>query len=302
MADELCIMIPYKQDVVNKIIINKKKKLSRYMEKIYNPENLLAAAKKAALAAAEIIMDAFWSRSFENKSCDEIVTDTDPKAQAAIVDILLGEFPESGILAEEGLNDEKLYKKPPADPDGVWWVIDPIDGTTSFAHSLPSFSVCIGAFAAGMPVAGVVYNPNTRTFYAGTAETGAWANEHRINVSDEPVNQFAGIALDIVRKKTELGRFWDMVDSVKFRNYGSTALHISYVANGSLIAAASNRIKFWDIAAAGAVHVFAGGTLTDWHGRDIFPFDIQAYRGGKVHFLASNKTVHNEILDLLNAG
>ncbi|WP_186804712.1 inositol monophosphatase family protein [Limihaloglobus sulfuriphilus] len=269
------------------------------MKDTQNTDKLIKTAKKAAIAAADIIMEAFWSRSFTNKSSDEIVTETDPKAQAAIVDILLGEFPDSGILAEEGLNGEKLYKKPPAEPNGVWWVIDPIDGTTSFAHSLPSFSVCIGAFADGVPMAGVVYNPNTQTFYAGTKGTGAWANEHRITVSDEPINPFAGIALDIDRKKAELEQFWDMVDSIKLRNYGSTALHISYVANGSLIAAASNRIKFWDIAAAGAVHVFAGGTLTDWHNRDIFPFDIQAYQAQKVQFIASNKSVHTDMLALL---
>ena len=91
-----------------------------------------------------------------------------------------------------------------------------------------------------------------------------------------------------------------MVDTVKLRNYGSTALHVTYVANGSLIMAASNRIKLWDIAAAGAVHLSAGGKLTDWAGKDVFPYDIANYAGGRVEFIASNHTVHKYMLELLN--
>jgi len=85
----------------------------------------------------------------------------------------------------------------------------------------------------------------------------------------------------------------------RFRNLGTTALQLAYVAKGSMVATIANTPKLWDIAAGVAINRAAGAVVTDWQGGKIFPVDLDSYDGHRLQVLVTNKKVHSEVVELL---
>ena len=97
-------------------------------------------------------------------------------------------------------------------------------------------------------------------------------------------------------------RIWlEIMQKTKFRNLGTAALQLAYVAKGSLIATIINRPKLWDIAAGALIAEAAGAIVSDWQGGKIFPVDLDSYQGQELRVITANKKVHTELLELIKS-
>lgn len=244
-------------------------------------------ALKAAQEGAKVILH-YWGKidGYKQKSSlSDLVTVADQESEDAVISILKKEFPDHSFLAEEsGLNEmDSEYM----------WIIDPLDGTTNFAHQYPVVAVSIALFHKGSPVLGIVYNPITNELYEAEKGKGAFLNGHKLSVS--PVKELTksllatGFAYD--RLKTpetnykEFTHFTNLTQGV--RRAGSAALDLAYVASGRLEGYWERGIQAWDMAAGMLLVTEAGGQVTTYDGS---PVDIYS---GKI--LATNGHVHGQI-------
>ncbi len=129
------------------------------------------AAVEAAKAAGKILRDMLHTSVVREKGVNDLVTDADIAAQEAIQKILLHHFPAHGWIGEE---DE--LKSDPTQWDECW-VVDPLDGTTNFAHAFPNFAVSIALVRKGEPIVGVVYDPMAEELFCGVRGGGAFLND-----------------------------------------------------------------------------------------------------------------------------
>ena len=262
-------------------------------------DRMLQTAIAAAQLAGRKAMDKINSITASVKNNNELVTQADAACQKIIIDTIRKAFPDAGFIAEEG-DEGKMFREEPKGTEKIWWVIDPIDGTNNFVHKILSFTVSIAAMHQGYPIAGVIYEPTTGLMFTAVKEQKAKLNGRQISAGEEELNRFASIGLD--------GRFdegvpeWacSLMEKTKFRNFGSTALHIAYVASGSLAASLISYPKLWDIAAGALIAEQAGAIVSDWKGERIFPVDLETYNSGKFQVLAANKKAHPQIIKMIN--
>ena len=223
------------------------------------------------------------------KGDKNLVTEVDQESERLIVQHLLSSFPDHSIVAEEG--------EYPRGEIPFRWIIDPLDGTTNYAHGFPWFCVSIGLESAGELVAGVIYNPMHDELFTATRGGGAFLNGHRLHVSlrcplqdtllgtgfpydcaSDPVNNFDNF---IAFQKTARG----------IRRAGAAALDLAYVAAGRLDGFWELKLKPWDVAAGVLLVREAGGTVTAFDGTD---YDI--FNG---RIVASNGLIHDEMVAML---
>jgi myo-inositol-1(or 4)-monophosphatase len=258
---------------------------------------LEVATAAARLAGAQAIKD-INSSKVSIKNANELVTQTDPLCQQMIIDHVSKHFPDHGFIGEEGANG-KLFKQSPRGNEKFWWVIDPIDGTNNFIHRIPSFSVSIGVMYEGRPIVGVIFDPNTNSMFTATRHGQTQYNGTKVTVSNDPIDEFGSVAIDSNLQGTLPSGIVQIMLRTRFRNLGSTALHLSYVATGGLVGAIVVCPKLWDIAAGALLVEQAGGIVTGWDGRNLFPFDLDNYDGKPIKTLAANPKVHPEMVQLL---
>jgi len=232
------------------------------------------------------------------KTSTDFVTNADTQCQKIIIDRIKQSYPDDGLLAEEG-GDKSLFKQPPRSARPVWWIIDPIDGTANLVHRIPCFTVSIAAIWAGRPVVAAVFDPSTDSMFTAVNGGQAQNNSRRITSGTETLSQLSSVGIDSFYNEGVPDWVCHVIQRTRSRNFGTTALHLAYVAQGSLVAAAAARPKLWDIAAGVLLAEAAGATVTDWEGKAIFPLDVAAYEGGELPTLAANPTVHGEMLKLL---
>ena len=221
----------------------------------------------AAEAAGEVLRNGFGQhQEVKFKGEVDLVTKADENAEQAIKQILQETFPNYGMLAEEGgeLNGE----------GDVRWIVDPLDGTTNFAHGLPLFCTSIALERAGEVVLGVVYDPIANEIYTAERGGGATLNGVPIGVSDidEPIRALLATGFpydrDEVPAALELfGQFAVRTQSI--RRLGSAALDLCYVAAGRLDGYYERGVKAWDIAAGMLILREAGGKATDYSGHEL---------------------------------
>jgi myo-inositol-1(or 4)-monophosphatase len=232
------------------------------------------------------------------KNDNELVTEADKQCQQIIIDRIKENYPDHGFIGEEG-SGGKLLKQPPRSDEPVWWVVDPIDGTTNFSHRILCFSVSIAVMYEGEPIAGAVFDPTTESMFTAVKGGEPQLNMTRISAGEESITQFACIGIDSHLETGPSVGIAEMMKKTRFRNLGSLALHLAYVGKGSLISSTDTKAKLWDIAAGAFIVEQAGGIVTNWEGEKIWPVDIENYNGEKYSILAANKKVHGEILSLL---
>jgi myo-inositol-1(or 4)-monophosphatase len=114
------------------------------------------------------------------------------------------------------------------------------------------------------------------------------------------MNAFSSVGLDSHFDDGVPGWACEIMQRTRFRNLGTTALQLAYVAKGSLVAAIFNCPKLWDIAAGALIAEAAGAIVSDWQGGKIFPVDLDSYQGQELQTIAANKKVHKEILEIIN--
>ena len=245
----------------------------------------LLAAEEIAQEAGRLLLDEFRKpRQIEYKGDVDIVTPADRRSEAFIVEQLATRFPQHSVVAEEGGGQER-------ESEFVWYV-DPLDGTTNFAHSYPVFGVSLALVRGGEFLAGVVHDPmRGETFAAGLGE-GAWLNQKPLRVSQTERLRESLLATGFPTRKRHRNyntayfhRFTNASHGV--RRDGSAALDLCYVACGRFDGFWEFNLKPWDVAAGTLIVREAGGAVTDLHS---IP-----YRIGGAAIVATNKRIHAEV-------
>lgn len=218
-----------------------------------------------------------------------LVTEYDKKAEKRIIATVFDHFPDHAILAEESGEQGKSK---------VTWIIDPLDGTVNFAHSIPVFTVSIAAAVDNEIVCGVVYQPMTHELFVAEKGRGAYLNGKRMAVSvngDMSKSVMAtGFPYDVDKNPLKcIDRFAQLqAKGIPIRRLGSAALDLSYVAAGRFDAFWEVGLHPWDMAAGKLLVEEAGGKVTHWDGT---PHKIFGYNT----LLASNGRVHAKMVDHL---
>jgi myo-inositol-1(or 4)-monophosphatase len=244
-----------------------------------------------AKEAGELIRNAFGrSHSIEFKTNElNLVTETDKASEKLITDFIKKKYPSHGILAEEGseLNKSAEYL----------WVIDPLDGTTNFAHGLPIFSVSIGVQKNGETIAGVVNDVMRGVVYSAEKGSGSFENGRRIQVSK---NENLGHSMLVTGfpynvKENPDKAFERFIAFLKHaravRRLGSAAIDFCFVASGVFDGFWEVSLHPWDLCAGKLIVEEAGGIVTDFNGNKI---DIFSKR-----MLATNSLIHQKMIDVM---
>ena len=218
-----------------------------------------------------------------------LVTEMDARAEALIVERLLGAFPDDGVLAEErgaqaGRSDRR-------------WIIDPVDGTTNYAHGLPLYCVSIALEVAGRVELGVAYDPSHDELFVAERGAGAVCNDAPLSVSSAATLQDSllatGFPYDVRTNPDnnvkEYAAFSMRARGV--RRLGSAVLYLAWVAAGRFDGYWELRLGAWDVAAAGLMVEEAGGRLTSLTGGRV---DLE-----RPTVVASNGRIHDEMLAVL---
>ena len=255
-------------------------------------QKYLDGAVTAALAAGSYQRHRFASHlEIDLKGDKNLVTEVDREAERLIVEQLLARFPGHTIIAEEG-------EYPPGDPM-FRWIIDPLDGTTNYAHGFPWFCVSIAMEAEGELTAGVIYNPLSDELFTATKGGGAFMNGRSLRVSmRSPLrNTLLGTgfpydcATDPANNFANFIAFQNAARGI--RRAGAAALDLAYVAAGRLDGFWELKLKPWDVAAGVLLVREAGGMVTT--------FDGSAYDVFNDRILATNGLIHGDMTALLAA-
>jgi myo-inositol-1(or 4)-monophosphatase len=221
------------------------------------------------------------------KRRSDLVTAADRRSEALIVERLQRHFPEHGIVAEEGGGHSA--------PSEYCWYVDPLDGTTNFAHGFPMFCVTLGLACRGEVIAGVVYDPTRDDLYTAERGGGAYLNGRRLQVSrTEKLSEclvatgFPPFATNHDLNIKFYFRFTELSHGI--RRCGSAALDLCSVAAGRFDGFWELKLNPWDKAAGSLLVTEAGGRMSDIQGR---PFDLL---GDDV--FASNGLIHDQMLEV----
>lgn len=245
------------------------------------------AARKAGLVLKENLGKV---NRIEFKGAVDIVTEMDKRSEALIKEEITKTFPDHGILAEE--SDELKTTS------GFRWVIDPLDGTTNYAHGFPFFCVSIGFEEKGEVVLGVVYDPMLDELFVAEKGKGAYLNGSRIQVSKvESLDRSllaTGFPYDLRTSKENNLDFFSIfsLKAQAIRRAGSAALDLSYIASGRFDGYWELKLKPWDVAAGSLIVKEAGGVITDFRGN---PYSIYS-----LECLATNGLIHNDMMEILS--
>ena len=255
-------------------------------------EDMLELAVELARRAGELQRVRYeTSLTIDTKSAAvDLVTEVDRGCEALIVEELETRRPRDGVLGEEGSSRD-------AEGSPWRWVIDPLDGTTNYAHGYPRFCVSIGLECEGRREIGVVYDPLMDELYHAVRGGGAFRNEQRIRVSSEERLDRSllatGFAYD--RRSSEvdnLDHFGAFLKSARaLRRDGSAALDLCYVASGRLEGYWELKLQPWDVAAGFLIVEEAGGRASDFSGT--------AADGTGTEVVASNGRIHDAMLAVL---
>ncbi len=247
-------------------------------------------AKEAALEAGQMLLSNLQTDfQISKKGRINLVTEMDLKAEELIVDRIRLNFPEHEILAEE--RGTQTGSGP------CKWIIDPLDGTTNYAHGYQFFCVSIAVELEGQLVVGVVYDPVTKEFLSARKDAGATLNGQPIQVSTEDVLVDSLLATGFSYQKTEIQRNLELFDSIIFhcraiRRDGAAALDLCYVACGRFDGFWELSLNCWDVAAGRLMVEEAGGCVTAFDGSPCTIYERE--------LLASNGKIHSAMVELLD--
>jgi myo-inositol-1(or 4)-monophosphatase len=255
-------------------------------------EDRLDLADELAREAGELLLG-FQSQGFEisKKGRVNLVTEADLAAERFIVEGIQKAFPNDEILAEEGGGSGAAAGGAPAK-----WIIDPLDGTTNYAHGYPCFCVSIGIEMEGRMVAGVVYDPNRADCFMAVRGGGAELNGRRIQVSRQEALVDSLLCTGFSYGDDEIARNLELFNRVMLkarsvRRDGSAALDLCYVACGRFDGFWELSLHPWDVAAGSLIVEEAGGWVSRFDGRSVAIYDREC--------LATNGRIHGTLAELL---
>ncbi|MBN1522842.1 MAG: inositol monophosphatase [Spirochaetales bacterium] len=258
-----------------------------------NNQQYLNTAKTAAQAGQRILKKYFRAPltiTVKDEQHYNIVTQADVECEEAIVECLQEVYPDHNILAEE-----HEYGKTGSP---YTWIIDPLDGTTNFAHGIPAYSISIALAFHDDMVAGLVWDIEHNEMYTAVKGSGAWCNDVRLSVSSArtlPQCLFStgfyygrGEEMKKALKKIEQLLTLGIID---IRRFGSAALDLCMVASGRIDGYFEYMLNPWDFAAGKLIVEEAGGLVTDCEGEN--PGISPSY------IVGTNGKIHGELLEIL---
>jgi myo-inositol-1(or 4)-monophosphatase len=253
---------------------------------------LLAVAVSATREAGALLLKyAGAGFHIEYKNPINLVTDADRAAEQCVIDHIKAHFPSHRFLAEERGRLEEAQSP-------YLWVIDPLDGTTNFAHGYQAYCVSIGLENEGRCVLGAIFDPSRNELFTAIEHKGAQLNGCPIHVSNTmTLNNsllVTGFAYDIRETpRNNLDHFAKFALKAQgLRRTGSAALDLCYVAAGRFDGFWEVRLNPWDMAAGSVIVREAGGRLTDFNGNDLSIYGQE--------LVASNGQIHDAMLAVLN--
>jgi len=252
---------------------------------------MIEKIKEIALLAGETLREGF-TKNFEiefktNES--NLVTEYDKRSEKLIIEFIQKEFPTHGILAEESGEHSRGGE--------YTWIIDPLDGTTNFAHKLPLFSVSIGVQKNGEMIYGVVNDVMHNQLFYAEKGSGSFKNSQQLSVSKTNTLARAllvtGFPYDIAENPSNALEIFNklILKSRGIRRLGSAAIDFCYLAEGVFDGYWEVHLHPWDVAAGKLVVEEAGGLVTDFEGTPTDVFSPQ--------FLSSNGLLHNQIKEII---
>jgi len=257
-----------------------------------SPIALRDAASEWAREAGAVLLEGYGrTHAPEHKGRIDLVTEYDRRSETLLLSRVRAKFPNHEILAEESGEHEASGP--------VRWLIDPLDGTTNFAHNYPFFAVSIGAEAQDGLVAGVVYDPVRDELFAAARGKGATLNGRPIHVTDAARLEDALLVTGFhysIRETPEptMSLFREFLMRAQgVRRDGSAALNLCYLACGRFDGFWEAHLSPWDMAAGVLIAREAGGLVTDWDGG--------AFRLDGKRILASNGALHEPMRGVIAA-
>jgi len=248
--------------------------------------------KSWALQAGEILRAGFGQEHrIHHKGTVNLVTEMDQRSEDFLLKEIRQHYPDHSILAEESGAMAGL--------DSHCWYLDPLDGTTNYAHGVPIYAVSIGYAEGGQMQLGVVYDPMQDELFSAEAGGGAWLNDAPLHVSQIG---------DMIQSLLVTGFPYDLLDTPQnnlenftrlsrlsqgVRRIGSAAIDLCYVAAGRFDAYWEVRLSPWDLAAGALIVREAGGIVTSLSGSPdllVPPYSI----------IAANQPLHPQLIKLLN--
>ncbi len=248
-------------------------------------QDFLQPMQELAREAGALLMSYFGKVAIEYKGDADLVTVADRTSEKLIVEHIRRRWPEHDIMGEEGSRRET--------GSDYRWYVDPLDGTTNFAHGYPVFCVSMGLEYKSERIAGVIYDPNRNEMFSAALGAGAQLNASAIHVSRAPRLAESLVATGFPshkRHKNPNIHFYHQITlrSHGVRRAGSAALDLCYVACGRYDAFWEFNLNPWDTAAGVLICQEAGGKVTNFSGG---PFSIDSRQ-----VLASNTLLHEEML------
>ena len=224
---------------------------------------------------------------FELKGDFDLVTEADRASERLIVERLRSHFPSHSIVAEEGGGRQG--------PSAFRWYVDPLDGTTNFAHGYPVYNVTMGLEQDGEMLVGVVFDPSRQEMFSAERGAGAYLTNRRIRVSASRRLADSLVSTGFPSRKRHLNvniHFYHQMAMATHgvRRGGSAALDLAYVASGRLDAFWEFGLNPWDMAAGTLLVTEAGGRCTDMKGG--------VHEMNSPHLLTDNGAIHEETLAL----
>ncbi|MCB1112734.1 MAG: inositol monophosphatase [Chlamydiales bacterium] len=248
----------------------------------------LDTAKTAALAAGETLMG-YWGkvREIREKSfAGDLVTEADNASEEVVIEQIRGRYPSHSIICEESGMHEIAGAE-------YLWAVDPLDGTTNYAHHHPLFCISIALLHHGKPIVGVVYNPVYKEMFHAVQGRGAFLNSEPITVSscDELSRSLLATGFAYDRRDTDDNNYPEFCALTSrthgVRRCGSAALDLAYVASGRLDGFWERGLNVWDIAAGIVLVEEAKGSISSYENGAI---DLMSGR-----ILASNGKIHAQM-------
>jgi myo-inositol-1(or 4)-monophosphatase len=253
----------------------------------------LSVAREAARRAGKILNRTLGQVNHVVKKGDiDLVTEADLESEKAILDIIGRNFPQDSILSEEAGKHDKVLSRT--------WIVDPLDGTTNFAHGFPFFAISIALEIEKEIVLGIVFNPYVDELFEAVKGMGAYLNNKPIKVSKAAslgesllatgfpynIHEEPKLVMDLLEKM--------VVKARGVRRPGSAAIDLCYVAAGIFDGFWEQGLKPWDTAAGTIIVKEAGGKVSTYEGTPYDPY--------KKTIVAANPSIHDAMTKLLSTG
>jgi myo-inositol-1(or 4)-monophosphatase len=252
--------------------------------------NYLEVAEKTAREAGVILLENLGKvKEIEFKAKNSLVTEVDKLSEEIIISNIRSSFPEHAIFAEESGRDS-------SESEHVW-LIDPIDGTTNYAHAYPFFSISIALEINGEVEVGLVYDPVKDEMFTAEKGKGAFLNGESISVSKSHAIEHSHVCTGFMHEvewmvEANIKHFGNFIRRARaVRRDGSAALDLCYVACGRFDGFWELGLNPWDTAAAVLILIEAGGQVSTFTGDEYSIYEKE--------ILASNSIVHEQMIEIL---